>query len=272
MRFSKWCGHDDGVTLLLPPRLTASATAVAEAARGRGISVLQLPSFDVPAELLATHVHAGPTFVDVIASQLGITALEAPVDWLAQLPGEFTGRRIELVTISEAYQLRWPVFVKTPNDKSIPARIYADGSRLPGPDSVDPLTPVLVSEVVTFEEEHRLHIVYGMVVTASRYAERGRLSLGPVSPGALDFGADLLARAGHTLPSAIVVDVGMVGDSWVVIEANAAWGSGHYAADVQAVLDVILRSAGPTSEVRPADRPFARPQVQRSTDAVTVET
>jgi hypothetical protein len=260
------------VTLLLPPRLTASAGAVAEAARGRGIPVVQLPSFEVPAGLIATHVHAGPAFVDRVGPLVGITALEAPIDWLARLNREFSGREIDLLTVGEAYQLRWPTFIKTPNDKSIPARIYTDGSRLPGSDAIDPLTPVLVSEVVAFEEEHRLHIVDRVVVTGSRYAERGRLSLGPVSLDALAFGADLLAAVGHTVPSAIVIDVGLVDDSWVVVEANAAWGSGHYAADVHAVLDVILRSAGPTTDVASADRPFARPQAQNPPGAPATET
>jgi hypothetical protein len=196
--------------------------------------------------------------VDAVTPALGITALEAPPDWLARLPRAFTGRRVALLSLSEAYELRWPAFIKTPNDKSIPARIYTDGSRLPGPDAVDPETLVLVSEVVTFEEEHRLHILDATVTTGSRYAERGQLSLAPVSPGALAFAADLLAEAGHTIPSAIVIDVGVVAGQWVVIEANAAWASGHYAADVDAVLDVILRSARPDSETHRADRRFAR--------------
>jgi hypothetical protein len=139
--------HDDAVTLLLPPRLTASATEVREAASRRGMSVVQLGSFDVPAGLRGRHVHAGPTFVDVVAPRVGITALEAPIEWLPRLPRRFTGRRIETMTIDEAHGLRWPAFIKSPNDKSVRAMIYADGSRLPGPDAIDPRTPVLVSEV-----------------------------------------------------------------------------------------------------------------------------
>jgi hypothetical protein len=222
------------------------------------MAVVQLDSFDVPAGLRGRHVHAGPTFVDVVAPRVGITALEAPIDWLPGLPRGFTGRRIDMMTIGEAHGLRWPAFIKSPNDKSVRAMIYADGSRLPGPDAIDPRTPVLVSEVVAFEQEYRLHIVDGVVRTGSQYSERGRLSLGPVSAGALAFGVDLLAAVGHTVPSAIVIDVGVVGGSWVVVEANAAWASGHYAADVDAVLDVIVCSALPTPEVRPSDGVFAR--------------
>ncbi|MET8356751.1 ATP-grasp domain-containing protein [Micromonospora sp. NPDC005171] len=72
------------------------------------------------------------------------------------------------------------------------------------------------------------------------------------------FGTDLVAGYGHTLPSAIVVDVGLVDGSWAVIEANAAWASGAYVADPDLVLDVILRAASPTASVAARDRQFIR--------------
>jgi hypothetical protein len=177
---------------------------------------------------------------------------------LTRLPRDFTGRVIEAMSLRQAYNLHWPAFVKSPNDKNVPARIYSDGSHLPGPDAVDPQTLVLVSEIVILEEEHRLHILDASVRTGSRYAELGRLSLGPLSPDALAFATDLLAETGHTIPSAIVIDVGLVADRWIVIEANAAWGSGHYTGDVAAVLDVVLRAALPDSQVHPTDHDFAR--------------
>ena len=78
----------------------------------------------------------GPDFHDdlevaAMLRELGIALLEAPANWLATLPGEFTRREIRAVPLREAYALRRPVFVKSPNDKGITARVYADGSRLP---------------------------------------------------------------------------------------------------------------------------------------------
>ncbi|BFV60360.1 hypothetical protein KCMC57_up54640 [Kitasatospora sp. CMC57] len=58
---------------------------------------------------------------------------------------------------------------------------------------------------------------------------------------------------------AVVVDVGLLADGgWAVVEANPAWASGGYACDPDAVLDVVLRAAGPLSELRAADRPYCR--------------
>ncbi|GLZ34753.1 hypothetical protein Lesp02_69400 [Lentzea sp. NBRC 105346] len=244
------------MTLVLPPRLTASAEAIRDAARRRGLTTVQLPTFDVPGDLRATNLHAGPSFADVVAPKLGIVLLEAPAGWLTELPGELTRRDVRLTPIGEAYAIRHPVFVKSPNDKSIKAMIYADGSRLPGPDAVERDTPVLVSEVVRFDAEYRLHVLDGSVVAASRYAEDGRLSLGTDTVDAEKFGADVLAAT--TLPSAIVVDVGRIGGDWAVIEANAAWASGCYVSDPDRVLDVVLRAAGPAAAVGDHDRRFLR--------------
>ncbi|WP_457513889.1 ATP-grasp domain-containing protein [Streptomyces sp. TE33382] len=246
------------MTLLLPPRLTASAQALRDAARHRGLPTVQLPTFAVPAELRADHLHAGPSFADVVAPALNISLLQAPEDWLARLPRMFTGREIALAPIREAYSLRRPAFIKSPNDKGIPALIYSDGSRLPGPDAVDPQTPVLISDVVEFAAEYRLYLLDGEVHTGSQYALRGRLSLGPLNKDAAAFGAELLAECGDTLPSAIVVDVGTVNGTWSVIEANAAWASGMYRADPQRALDVVLQAAGPADAVTPRDQRFLR--------------
>ncbi|MFB6812550.1 ATP-grasp domain-containing protein [Streptomyces sp. NPDC056387] len=243
------------MNLILPPRITDSAARLRDAARARGLDTVQLDSFSVPGGLRAAHLHAGPGFADAVAPPLGIGLLEAPADWLARLPREFTGREVRLVPLGEVYGLRRPVFVKSPNDKSIPALVYADGSRLPGPDAVDPETEVLVSDVTRFTAEYRTYLLDGAVHTASRYAEDGRLSLGPVPREAVAF-AERLPLA--SLPSAIVVDVGLSDGRWSVIEANAAWASGTYLCDPQRALDVVLRAAAPLGSFAERDRAFLR--------------
>ncbi|MFD4174196.1 ATP-grasp domain-containing protein [Streptomyces anulatus] len=297
-------------TLVLPPRLTASARTLRATALRRGLRIVEATASAVPEGLgspgwagagwpegtwpaggaggtrgardrrgargarstenaestgctgsdgHAVHLHAGPSFADVVAPALGIALLEAPADWLARLPRALTQRDIRATTISEAYRLRRPAFVKSPNDKSIPALVYADGSRLPGPDAVDPATVVLVSDVMTFAVEYRLHLLDGAVHAAGQYAEAGRLRLGPPDGDALAFGQDVLAAAGETLPSAIVVDVGRDDEGrWAVIEANAAWASGCYSADPDRALETVLRAAGPATALSPHDRAFVR--------------
>jgi hypothetical protein len=161
--------------------------------------------------------------------------------------------------IREAYQLRAPAFIKTPNDKQITAMIYPDGTRLPGSFAIDSDTLVLVSDVLTYTSEYRLHVLDAHAHTASQYAQDGRLKLQPASQDALAFARELLAHINATIPSAVAIDIGTdANGEWSVIEVNAAWASGCYVADPDRGLDVVQRAAGPMSLLAASDRAFVR--------------
>ncbi|MFE5325681.1 ATP-grasp domain-containing protein [Embleya sp. NPDC056575] len=256
--------HTDRV-LVLSPRSTDTDRALASAAHRRDLPVRRLHTWQAPADLMGTraHLYAGPLFADATARDLDLGLLEAPEDWLARLPVELTRREITATTLAHAWTLRRPMFVKPPNDKSFPARVYRDGTQLPGSDAADPDTAVLLSETVVFRAEYRLFCLDGAVHAASRYAVDGDLDIAPIAacrrgPDALAFGADVLAAAGADLPSAIVVDVGGTDAGWAVVEANAAWASGGYACEIDRVLDVVLRAGGPRRELAARDAAFVR--------------
>nr|WP_308315661.1 ATP-grasp domain-containing protein [Streptomyces sp. ISL-100] len=123
-----------------------------------------------------------------------------------------------------------------------------------------------IGEVVIWAAEFRLFILDGEVRTGSQYATFGRLDAArlkghPHQNPVLEFAERLLATCARTLPSAVVVDVGLLGGptgDWAVVEANMAWFSSCYAADPDRALDVVLRSAGPRSRPPDRDRPFWR--------------
>ncbi|MER8186740.1 ATP-grasp domain-containing protein [Kitasatospora sp. NPDC094015] len=254
--------------LLLAPRINETGLQLLTAARRRGLRAHSATRWAVPEELSAlrpAHLYGGPLFADTVGRELGIGALEDPAGWLPALPYGLTGRRVECTTLAEARRLRRPAFVKPPNDKLFPARIYPDGTGLPGPDALADDFPVLVSDIVTFEREYRLFVLDGEVRAASRYAVDGRLDVAPLD---LDpyravvpaFAAEVLACGG--LPSAVTLDVGLLaGGNWAVVEANPAWASGGYACDPERVLDVVLRAAGPLDAVAAPDLPYCRPPV-----------
>ncbi|MEV6211809.1 ATP-grasp domain-containing protein [Kitasatospora sp. NPDC051914] len=241
-------------------------------AAGRGMTVR---AAEEPGPVAGpAHWYGGPVAGARLAGRLGFALLEPVDDWLAELPEEFTGREVRAATVADAWALERPTFVKPPRDKSFPADVYADGSRLPA--GLDPGTPVLLSEVVTFAAEYRLFLLDGRIAAASRYAVFGRLDPSPLRMDGTDHedratGAEitefvdrLVATAGHTLPSAVVLDVGQLldpyrpGHRWAVVEANMAWFSHAYAADPARVLDVVLRAAGPRERVRSGDLVFVR--------------
>ncbi|MFJ2577591.1 ATP-grasp domain-containing protein [Kitasatospora aureofaciens] len=249
--------------LLTSAQETSTTTLLTEAAARRGLAAAVLTGPATVERLTGRPVHwyGGPLAAARVAAPLGLALLEPDDDWLTKLPAEFTRRRIELTTLAEAWTLRRPAFVKPPADKSLPPAVYPDGSRLPRTgERIGPDTPVLVSEPVTFAAEYRLFVLDGEVRTGSRYARFGRLD--PAEATA--FARRLLAAAGDTLPSAVALDVGPLADPydpaehWAVVEANMPWFAHCYAADPDGVLDVVLRAAGPSAALTPADRRFAR--------------
>jgi hypothetical protein len=259
--------------LVLAPRPNSTAELLSDSAQRRGLPVERLSSSVVPARLrhvVGGHFFGGPIFAGVVAADLDLALLEPDDDWLTRLPSEYTHRDITLTSLGEARCARTPMFVKPPRDKTLTAGVYADGSRLPGNDRYPASTPVLVSEIVTFLVEYRLFVLDGAVHTASRYATGGRLDPAPLGTcqdrtAVLDFAARLLDGCADTLPSAVVIDVGLASNAdsgeehWAVVEANMAWFSTSYAADPDRVLDVVLRAAGPRHRLSPRDRAFTRP-------------
>lgn len=253
---------------------TSTTVLLAEAAAGRGMEARSLTEAGALSRSAAEAVHwyGGPLAYDQrVAGVLDLALLEPSDDWLAVLPEEFTGRRVRLTTLAEAWRIGHPVFAKPPSAKSFPAAVYADGSRLPRTgDDVGPDTPVLVSEIVTFAVEYRLFVLDGRVTAGSRYAVYGRLDPAPLDedvhePEVLRFADRLLTEQGHSLPSAVTVDIGLVQDpdrggheQWAVVEANMPWFSHSYAARVEGVLDVVLRAAGPRGRVGREDERFVR--------------
>ncbi|MEU6232803.1 ATP-grasp domain-containing protein [Kitasatospora sp. NPDC047058] len=259
--------------LLLSPRINDTGLQLRTAAGRRGLRVHTAAAWQAPEELLgaSVHVYGGPLFGDAVGGAFGLALLQPGDEWLARLPRELTGRAVSLTTLAEARALRRPMFLKPPGDKLFPAKVYPDGSGLPGPDALEDDTPVLASEVVRFHREYRLFVLDGEVRTASRYAVDGDLDVAPLAEDphraeVAAFAAEVLAAAAGTLPSATVIDVGPVDDGrWAVVEANSAWASGGYACDPDAVLDVVLRAGGPAAVLGEGDRRYCRalPEVVR---------
>ncbi|MCW2885415.1 MAG: hypothetical protein QOE54_3515 [Streptosporangiaceae bacterium] len=253
--------------LILPPAPTVTAQLLADVARSRRMEVRILARRPVPRRLFGrTHLYGGEVFADAVAPELGTALLQPPLRWLADLPAEFTRREIAFTTLGAAYRLDHASFVKPAAGQAFPARVYASGGDLPS--GVPGQTPVLVAEPVHFAAEYRLHVLDGAVRAGGRYAVHGVLDPAPPDllpewPSVLAFAADLFGRDAETLPSAVVVDVGVIVDGdgrreLAVVAANEAWFSNCYAADPAGVLDVVLRSALPAAAVPTRDRAFVR--------------
>ncbi|MGL6076858.1 MAG: ATP-grasp domain-containing protein [Fimbriiglobus sp.] len=234
-------------TLILTPRFTEDSQALWRAATELGWRVERLSSWRVPEELRGVErpvLYLEALFGPNLAEDFGLRLLEPPVDWLPRLPSEYRQRQVESMTFQEARLLQQPAFIKPPNDKSFPAKVYT-GADLP--QGYDETSPVLVSEIVTWEVEYRCFVLNRELRTMSVYLRHGELqkSVGFVSPEAERAEAEKFVQAVCAdvrvdLPRTAVLDVGIIaGRGWSVVEQNSAWGAGLYGCDPAEVLQVL---------------------------------
>jgi hypothetical protein len=154
------------------------------------------------------------------------------------------------MSLREARKLTEPAFIKPPNEKIFPARVYLS---LELPSGYDEDSPVLVAEVVGWEKEFRCFVLDRQPRTMSVYSRQGVLQREQdfaASKFELDeaetFVRTVLADARVDLPRTAVLDVGVITNrGWAVVEQNAAWGSGIYGCDPKQVLEVLRNAAVP---------------------------
>lgn len=238
-------------TLILSPRYTADDQALWRAAIQRGWGVERLSSWRVPDEIagLARPVlYLEALMAPMLAASFGLRLREPPDHFLPRLPARWRKREVRLTTLGEARREGLPAFVKPPNDKSFPARVY-DADSLPRDYPEE--TPVLVSEVVSWVCEFRCFLLDRECRASSIYLRHGELqrihdfASSPEEDAACAaFVGALLRDDEVVLPRAVVLDVGEIeGRGWAVVEANAAWGAGIYGCEPGAVLDVLAEAA-----------------------------
>lgn len=247
-------------TLILTPRFTEDAQALWRAATRLGWSVERLANWRVPEGLRAAVdpvLYLEGLFGPSLAEQFGRRLLEPPVDWLPGLPEEFRKRRVEVMPLHAARRLVEPAFIKPPNDKSFPARVYV-GAELP--QGYEEESPVLVSEIVAWTVEFRCFVLDRRLKAISVYLRAGELqreNAFAASDAELEeaeaFVGAVLADQRVALPRATVLDVGVIsGRGWAVVEQNAAWASGIYGCDPERVLEVLQHASVPAEPGPPA--------------------
>ena len=240
-------------TLILTPRYTNDSQALWRAAIRLGWGVERLTSWRIPRELLSVPdpvLYLEALFGPMLAEQFGLRLLDPPDDWLPRLPEVYRKRQISLMSLRSARAISDPTFIKPPNDKSFPAKVYV-GAELP--EGYYEESPVLVAEVVKWEKEFRCFFLDREPQTLSIYLrgnelqrENGFAACESELEEAEAFARKVLSDPTVDVPNAAVMDVGVIsGRGWAVVELNSAWGSGIYGCDPQRVLEVLQHSAIP---------------------------
>jgi hypothetical protein len=234
-------------TLILSPRYSDDSIKLRRAAIALDWDVIRLASWRCPDDFDPEEpvLFAEPLFNEAVAEQLGLAVIEPPEDFLVRLPREYVGRDVRLMTALQARTLPGPVFLKPPNRKTFPAKVYASGLELPEMPDDD---PVLVSEPVEWAAEFRFFVRDRQVHAWSPYWLDGALARKEdewvVEPDLAAATRELVDRllidSRVELPAALVIDAGVIrGVGPAVVEANEASGAGFYGCDPRDVLEVL---------------------------------
>jgi hypothetical protein len=234
-------------TLILTPRYSEDAQSLWRAATQLGWNVERLLNWRLPEalKLVAEPVlYVESLMSESIASQLGLHLLEGSSDWLPNVPEEYRHRWVYLSTLGEVRQSGTTAFIKPPNDKSFPARVYTPTDL---PTDYPDETLVLVAEIVQWKKEFRCFILNRTLQTFSIYLRDGELQskhdFSHTETEELEvrtFIETILSDDRVEIPPATVIDVGVIRDrGWAIVEQNAAWGSGLYGCDPIMVLEVL---------------------------------
>lgn len=230
--------------LILPPNHTEDDSAIWRAAITSGMSPLrcQRPE-DHAAEIPegADVFYYGNTLHYDRVLEAGVKLRARPLNpmWVNRDYGVL-GRGVRAMSRAEFQRLpEHQFFVKCVHTKWFKPQICTPSTLNPG--SSKPEDILHVQEVVKFLDEVRCWVVDGRIKTWSYYRknERPWRYGGGSSDPHYDW-AMLVAKVAHALPRATVIDVGLVGDRWFVIEANEPWASGIYDCDPDECLKVII--------------------------------
>ena len=183
-----------------------------------------------------------------VAARLDCFLLGCSSDWLANLPAQFSKRRIEIRNLQNVMSVKENCFIKPALGKSFNAAVRTGQSLISQASHLPAGLLVQVSEVVEWETEYRCFIRNNEVMTVSPY-RRGDVTFssyasplrGPCDE--LDAASKFANAVLNSVPcpSAFVLDVGIIkGRGWAVIEPNECWGAGIYGCAPPKILEVLL--------------------------------
>lgn len=252
--------------LILSPRYTPDSIKLRRAALASRWQVERLQNYRVTSTYKNINIalYGEALFTTIIAEQIEYTLLEAPADWLAQIPEQYLNRELQFTTLKQARSIKLPMFIKPAEGKSFQAQIYEVADDLPSPEAQPDDMPVYISEPVKWEIEFRCFVLERKIVTLSVYSRDGEfaedengkwLASKQEVDAAVKFIQLILEDQSVSMPPAFVLDIGKIAKrSWAVIEANPAWAAGIYGCDPIAILPVLQRSCIATDNLVEKDK------------------
>jgi hypothetical protein len=211
-----------GLTLVISDKPDSERDAVAAAWETGGGEVLRLARFwePPPLDVERVRLYGAEAFCQVLAQKLGVALVTPADDLLLRLSSGHVKRTVRRTTVAESGSIAFPTFIKSFIPKLIRSRVYSSADDLADAlRGAEPTTELLVSEIIDLDCEVRCWTLAGEVLSIACYE----------GDADLDEARELasIVTYDYGVPSPCVIDMGRTRDrGWVVIEANAAWGSG----------------------------------------------
>jgi ATP-grasp domain-containing protein len=228
------------LVLVIPAGPDPERDQVADVWSASNGEIVRIDRFWEPPALDRTKVrlYGNDTFCLVLAQILELTLVSPANDLLVNIEGRWLGRNIDVVMLANAEGVAFPKFIKPVVPKQFRAAVYADLSTLLAEtEGLESEAQLMVSDVVDFEAEVRCFILNGRVRTAACYEGQADVR------DATAFADGLAATV--PLPATVVLDVGHTDAGWLLIEANATWGSGLNSCDPIGAAECIRAATKP---------------------------
>lgn len=212
-----------GALLVVSARSHPEMERIIESWVSAGGEILRLDQFWAPPsiDLPKVKLYGSSPFCLELSWRLNLSLVSPPDDLLLHLEPRWVGRRIWRVTLGDAADLKYPLFLKSIQPKLLRSCIYNSSEDLMFEGcGLPPETELMAADVTTFLAECRLFVLRDAIVAHSLYT--GKV----IDPeGMLSFASGFICHA--DLPETCVVDIGRtVEGEWVIVEVNPVWGAG----------------------------------------------
>ncbi len=184
-------------------------------------------------------IYGNQTFAFVLAQIYGVELLSPDDTLIARLDAKWTKRNIQLRSIGEIAEGKFPVFIKPVIPKIFVASVFktlaAFKEVIQGLSNEE---QILVSSIVDpIQAEARSFIMNGEIKDLALYEGFANLNEARI------FLAEFLNNNSKDLPNVLVVDIAYNEHTgWFVLEFNACWGAGLNNCSAEKVIDCIIKA------------------------------
>lgn len=242
-------------------RMSSSSGLLSVAAKAFGYTIFSAAGWRIPVEKAGEPgaIYGGPMFVSIAARQMKWDPICPDPNWVAELPEEFLHRKVKIMTLADARNIKEKVFVEPVDLDGFEGKVFhLGGASLPRYENLKEDMNVIVSDAIDFTSKYRCFIKDGKVVAASCYYHEDITNKAfseeylhsKNQEKVIEFANSVIEKSKPINASAYVLDIARFkrdANDWpyVVYKVRPAWMSELYGCEIAAAFDTIAASIIP---------------------------